>query len=220
MSDDQPSTPPSPLKAAMSVVLKANNVVVAEVDDPALWNEVFSAINSGSSSLARVPAPVLRGPLLAASDPISTAAVLNTPATEPIQKFARELDVDLELLLGACDPTNTEPYLRLDLHHWEAMKKDLPQRGPKAIPPIVLASTVLCLWARHAGLGTVTQSQAQVVLGQINLRDANPGRGLKGADWLQSRQGAQIVLNPSKISKAIVVAAAFCKQDWSAWKAL
>lgn len=221
--EDSESKPVSPLKAAMSVVLKAGSVTVAEVNDPILWNEVFSAINSGSSSIARLATAATHLPQgngLLASDPLTPAITPNTPVSEPIQKFARELDVNLDVLVGACDPTTSEPYLRLDLHHWEAMRRDLPQRGPKALPPIVVASTILCLWARQAGLGPVSQAQAQSVLALINLRDPNPGRGLRGSDWLQSRQGGQIVLNPSKISKAICVANAFCKQEWNAWKAL
>lgn len=203
-----------PLKAAMSVVLKANEVVVAEVNDAALWNAIFAAISSGSSSLAAA-APATPSPV---SDP--AAAVRNTPATEPISKLAKELGVELDVLIGACDPTEAEPYLRLDVHHWEQMKKDLPMRGPKAIPPIVLAASILCLWARHSSHGVVTQSQAQGVLATIGLRDSNATRGIQSAEWLQGRPNGQIVLNPSQISKTVAIASSFCKQDWSAWKAL
>lgn len=205
------------LKARMSVVLKANEVIVAEVDDAGLWNAVFAAISSGSSTIA---SSVQQKLPLSPADSVVETIVRNTPVTEPINKFARELDIDLDLLVGACDPTPTEPYLHLDLHHWEKMKKELPARGPKAMAPIVLAATILCLWSRHAALGGVTQAQAQNVLGVINSRDNNASRGILGAEWLQARSGGQIVLNPSQISKAICVAKAFCSQDWSAWKAL
>jgi hypothetical protein len=227
MKDMEEGKKDGAIKARVSVVLKANEVVVAEVEDATLWTAVLAAINSGLSALGpaipavtAAPAVPLPSQALVGEGSVVDAVVRNTPVTEPINKFAKELGVDLDALAGACDPTPADPYLRLDVHHWEKMKKDLPARGPKAIPPIVLSATILCLWARHAGVGTVTQSQAQNVLAAINCRDNNPSRGIQGATWLQARPGGQIVLNPSQISKAICVAAAFCKQDWSAWKAL
>ena len=217
------STPPEQhqgkaLKAKMVVVLKADELTVAEVEDAALWNTIFAAINSGSSSFLRNSSQPAQSSL--ASTSVVEAVVRNTPVTEPINKFASELNVDLDVLIGACDPTPNEPFLRLDFHHWEKMKKDLPARGTKALPPIVVAATIFCLWARHAALGTATQAQAQSVLAAINSRDPNASRGIASASWLQARPGGQVVLNPSQISKAICIANAFCKQDWSAWKAL
>lgn len=209
-----------PLRAAMTVVLMANEVVVARIDDPVLWNEVFAAINGGQPRLVSASPLAQTPPTLPSADPVAAAVVANTPAIDPLSKFAKELGVDTAVLAGACDPTSSEPYLELDLHHWEKMRKDLPSRGIKAIPNIVVVSTFLCLWARHSSLGVVTQALAQSVLDKINARDANPGRGLAGSDWLQQRQGGQIVLNPAKVSKALVVASAFCTQDWSGWKAL
>lgn len=230
----QTQTKGSPLKAAMSVVLKANDVVVAEVDDPVLWNSVFAAISLGRSTLAAVPAPS-PSPLLSlplpsgrnaldgqgsTADAVIASAMANTPLIEPVQKFARELGVDVDVLIGACDPSVTDPFVTLDSHHWEAMRRDLPSRGAKAIAPIQLAASVLCLWARHAGIGAVTQSMAQNVLANIAGRDPNPGRGLDSSDWLQRKQGGVVTINPAKISKAIVVVAGFCNKDWGAWRAL
>jgi hypothetical protein len=224
LNDSAEARKDGPLKAAMSVVLKANNVVVAEVDDPILWNEVFSAINLGNSRLAPTVPPaaaVVQAPSgLPAADPVVAAAVANTPAIEPINKLAKEIGVSLDVLVAACEPMSTEPYARLDIHHWEKMKKDLPVRGPKAMPPIVLTATILCLWNRHAGFGSVTQAQAQSVLGGLGVRDNNPGRGLSGCDWLQQKPGGVVALNPAKVSKAICVMSCFCNQDWEPWKAL
>jgi|SRR6185312_224749 len=210
----------NPLRAAMTVMLKANDVVVAQIDDPVLWNDVFAAISGGQSRLTSPAGISALAPALPISDPVTAAVAAvaaNTPAMDPLSKFAKELGVDVAMLSGACDPSTAEPYLHLDLHHWEKMRKDLPSRGVKAIPNIVLVSTILCLWARHSSFGVVTQALAQNVLDAINARDANPGRGLAGCDWLQQRQGGQVVLNPAKVSKALTVASAFCTQDWSAW---
>jgi hypothetical protein len=212
-----------PLKASMSVVLKANEVVVAEVDDAILWNAVFAAINNGSSTLLPVVPTGAQALSLDAANPPAIQIqqqIQETPVAEPLNKLAKELGVELDVLIGSCDPTSSEPHLRLDFHCWEQMKKELPMRGPKAIAPIVLAATALCLWARSGGVGPITQGQAQAVLATLGLRDPNASRGIKSAEWLQSRPGGQIVLNPSQVSKAILIASCFCKQDWSAWKAL
>lgn len=217
MKDKDSQAKNGPLKASMSVLLKANEVVVAEVDDAVLWNAVFAAISSGSSVLSTAPAAAAQTPVV---DAVVQPFANNTPVAEPINKFAKELGVDLDVLVGACDPAPAEPYLRLDVHHWEQMKKELPMRGPKAVAPIVLTASMLCLWARHAGIGVVSQAQAQTVLGTINVRDSNATRGIQGAEWLQARPNGQIVLNPSQVSKAIAIASCFCKQDWSAWKSL
>lgn len=236
MSEPEETQPKaSPLKATMSVVLKANDVVVAEVDDPALWNAVFAAIRAGQSSFpiqtaasmsqsqsaphsmltANVPPGSLSG-----ADAIVADTMANTPAIEPIHRFAKELGVDINIVIGACDPTSADPYIVLDLHHWEAMRRGLPSRGAKSVSPIQLVTSILCLWTRHAGFGAVTQVMAQNVLANIGSRDPNAGRGLDSSDWLQRKQGGVVVINPAKISKAIVLVAGFCSKDWSAWRSL
>jgi hypothetical protein len=48
------------------------------------------------------------------------------------------------------------------------------------------------------GLRNPTQAQAQAVLNTINIRDKNASIGIRGAGWLQSRPGGEIVLNPAQ----------------------
>jgi hypothetical protein len=110
------------------------------------------------------------------------------------------------------------PFMHLDPHCWEEMKKHVPQRGSIAIAPIVAAATLLALWFRAASLGNLTQAQAKQVLGTIHLTDPNASRSLKNTSWLQGRPGGQIVLNPAEISKAVKLAKCFCTKDWAAWK--
>lgn len=218
------SEKPSVLRAAMSVVLKANDVVVAEVENPTLWNAVFAAINAGNSSLSsasltqslQVPSAAIGS----SGSPYAADAASNTPALEPIDKFAKELGLEKLTVEGACDPSTSDPFITLDRHCWESMKSTLPARGTSAISPIVLASTILALWNRHAGFGSVTQALAQNALAQIGARDSNPTRGLDGCDWLQRKQGGAVTVNPARVSRAIVIAACFCSRDWSGWKNL
>jgi hypothetical protein len=207
----------------MSIVLKANDVVVAEVENPTLWNAVFAAINAGSSGLPSSLTQALQAPPAAiGSIGLSYAAdtASNTPALEPIDKFAKELGLDKATVEGACDPSTSDPFITLDRHCWESMKSTLPARGVNAITPIVLASTILALWNRHAGFGAVTQLLAQNTLAQIGAKDSNPTRGLDGCDWLQRKQGGAVTVNPARVSRAITIATCFCSRDWSGWKNL
>lgn len=99
------------------------------------------------------------------------------------------------------DSSVSAAYLRLDVRCWDQMRSQLPRTGLTAIAPIAASATLLALWFREAGLGNATQSQAQAVLHSIGIRDQNPSRGIKNSDWLQSRTGGQIVLNPAAILK-------------------
>ncbi len=98
------------------------------------------------------------------------------------------------------------------------MKKQVPERGSLAIPPIVTAATLLTLWFHKAGLGTATQAQAKAVLATINVTDPNASRSIQNTSWLQGRSGGQIILNPAEVSKAVKLAKYFCTKDWTSWK--
>ncbi len=209
----------SSIRARLTVVLKAEEVVVAESADADLWQRVLFAINTGESfesELVRgvnsAVTPPLRDEL--GQPPITTG---RQTADSPIDNLARKLGVTPEQVEGACAPSISDPFMHLDMHAWSAVKSQLPERGAKALSPIAVAGTLLALWFKEASIGTATQSHAHKVLATISLQDKNPTRGIRSATWLQSRPGGQIVLNPAAIQKAILLARCFCVQDWKAW---
>ena len=199
------------VKAKLSVILKADDLVVEESTDPILWQRVLAAINSRSSELK----------VDSVGDNSPPGASLTTgsagSAASAVDRMARQIGTDRSVLEGACSPMADPPYLHLDLHCWEDMRRQLPPRGRSAVAPIVISGTLLALWLRAAGLPNPTQAQAQAVLDTINVRDANPSRGIDRAEWLQSRSGGQIVLNPAEISKAVRLARCFSTKDWAGW---
>jgi hypothetical protein len=208
----------SQLKARLTVLLKADDVVVAEAEDALLWQRVLKAINSGSAELAdESPAQRRQGAPPAAEEPTEPDET-HADADSFVGKLARQLGVGQNVVTGACDPTVAEPYLHLDMHNWSAVKTQLPPRGASALSPVVVASTLLALWFRAANLGNPTQAQAQRVLATINVQDKNASRGLKGAPWLQTRSGGQVVVNAAQIERAILLAKCFCLKDWKPWK--
>jgi hypothetical protein len=202
------------VKATLTVILKANDVVVAEVEDPALWQRVLTVIHGGKTDggvdLAgtKTPAPL--------PTPASDANL--SGATGPLGLMAQQLTLDAALVQGACSPQADPPYMHLDPHCWEEMKRQLPSRGSTAVAPIVTATTLLALWFQKSGLGNPTQAQAKAVLATINVTDPNASRSIQNTSWLQSRAGGQVVLNPAEISKAVKLSKCFCSKDWSAWK--
>jgi hypothetical protein len=195
------------VKAKLVVVLKANDVVVAEAEDPALWQRVLAAINAGHRAVASL------GSL---DESLSDPPPNDGSDNSLVIKLAGQLGLTVEPVVAALDPKTASPYLTLSEHCWEAMKKKVPATGPTAMSPIVVAATLLACWFRVAGLGNPTQAQAQQVLGTINLGDGNPSRGIKRASWLQRRGGGQVALNPAEISRAMKVTAFFCSKQWEA----
>jgi len=210
--------PMTSIKTALTVILKAGDVVVAEKEDAALWQQVLAAINNGGQLSSSTVLPELspQGP----PNPNGGGLTANGGDTNSpmLAKFAAEIGVAIEQLQAACDPVLSEPYIHLDVHKWEAMKKLLPVRGRGALSNIVVAATVLALWFRTAQLGNATQALAQGVLANIGASDANPSRGIQSASWLQTRAGGTVLLNPAEITKAKKLLQCFVTGDWTAWK--
>jgi hypothetical protein len=198
------------VKAALSVVLKADDVIVAEVQDPVLWQHVLTAINAGK--------PAINTTSLTGSVATKPEDNGGPDPADPLGQLALQIGIDANVVRGACSPTLHSPYLHLDAHCWEAMKKAVPSRGTLAIAPIVVAATLLGLWFHKTGLGNPTQAQAQEVLGTVHIVDKNASRAIQNTSWLQGRGGGQIVINPAEISQAVKVAKCFCTKQWSEWK--
>lgn len=200
--------------AKLRVRLLAEEVVVAESDDAGLWHRVFGALHGGSSRLGDGQDEPGTGERSNGSpgEQAGTKARHRRTSATGIESFAEELGLSVEEVEGACGPSPEAPYLHLDSHCWEALKKNTPKRGPSAISPIALAATVLALWFRHAGMsGGPTVQQCQEALETMNLADKNPQRGVRNCDWLKSG-GSGITINPASMSKAIRMAAAFCSK--------
>jgi hypothetical protein len=197
--------------AALKVQLLANDVIVAESDSSALWHSVFQAMENDET----LASPASRGRSQDDAEPESAAP--NAPRGRPssdglLDGFVKELQLDPAVVEGACGPSREAPYIQLDKHHWESLRKNTGERGPKALAPAVLAATLLVLWWKHAGQdGSPTISDIAPILGTIHLPAFNVRRSLENCRWLQLR-GKAISLNPSRTSSAVTVARAYCRQ--------
>lgn len=209
------------VKASLRVLLLANEVTVAESDDPSLWQYNLAAITGGRLPPESHPGgktlPPTQG-VLRPPDRQADAQHTNDrngnggAAGGGIERFAEQLRVDIAVLEAACDPSSEPPYMHLDLRAWQEFKRNTAARGTSSVPPVVMAATLLVLWFPIASLGAVTINQAQAVLGTIDARDKNPARGLRNCNWLQTRDDV-IRLNPTRFNMALAVARAYCNQQ-------
>lgn len=197
------------VKAKLTIILKANDTVVAEIDDSSLWQEVLSAVNSGTKLNVGADVDSKQGTKLKGTPDNPDAG------GTALSGFAVELGVSQAVAKGACGPTSNSPYVHLDKHHWEALKKNTPERGAKSVGAVVLAATLLVLWKEKAGLGATTMKEAASVLETIGVPGKNYSRSINNCEWLQLRNGS-IVLNPAQTSRAIAVAKAYCMKE-SPW---
>lgn len=194
------------VKANLKVQLLADSVLVAESEDPILWRKVFAAMQKPNAAQADAELE-----LDSSVDDLmdQTSSGSTGKSAKGFSGLAKELNVSVNELKGACDPGTDAPYIHMDAHHWEALKKNTGTRGPNSIAPVALAATLLSLWFRHGDIeGNPTVGQCQEVLGTIDLRDQNTTRSIKNCEWLQQRANG-IVINPAKKSQAIKMARAY-----------
>lgn len=194
------------LTAKLRIILKAENVVVAESDDPLLWQRVLAAIDRGDNELDCSERKPLEDPKGRSKedDQLSTKG-----AGDLIDQFAEEISVSRSQILGSCDPATEAPFIVLNKHNWEHLKKATPKRGPDAIAPQTLAATLLVVWKEVANLDPPTTIETAAVLQTLALSTRNVTRAINNCQWLQLR-GQIIRLNPAEVSRANGLAKAYC----------
>lgn len=194
------------VKAKLMVRLLANDVVVAESENDVLWRRVLSEMQGGTS----LP---IDDDVIGEERELEGGGEARGRRGAGTTGLAKELGVKIADLDGACTPENKEPFIHLDERCWEAFKKNTPARGPKAVAPIQLAGTLLCLWFKQANIDDgPSLAQAQAVLGTIGERDNNASRAIKNCEWLQTR-GGKLRINASRHSRAIHIAKAYVMQS-------
>jgi len=191
------------LRARLRIILMADEVVVAESEDPRLWHATLRAVSDEGGEGER---HTFSGP----RDGEREAERLAVAA------FAEELGVDPEAVQAACAPKAIAPYVFLDRHHFESFKRLTPERGRNAVSNIVLALTLLLLWADKMRLARVAVRDGTAVLRTIGARDDHPGRAVDNCPWIR-RSMNRLVLVPEEISKAIAVARAYCTKTSPDW---
>ncbi len=196
----------------LKIILQANETEVAISENPKLWQKVLLAINNDSYQLTTEKQ-------LQPESNMSSQDELQDELHDKLQFFAEEIRVPLDNLKGACSPSLEPPYIYLDKHHWEALKKATPQRDRNSISSSIVAITLLILWKDIAGLGDTKLIEAQKVLDTLGLIDFHARRSISNCEWLQIR-GDKVKINPAHTSKGILLSNAFCLKEYPIKKEL
>lgn len=183
-------------KLDLIVKLFAGETLVDQSTDAGLWQRVLSEI---------------RG-LTAAPKPPAFSGMEGSDASAAVRGFAKTVGVTPEEIVGSLDPTSEAPFIHLNSHDWEALKRNTPVKGPGAVSPSVLAATALVLWQKHSSIGDVTLQAVRATTSTIDLDDLNAARSVGNCDWLQSKSN-RLALNPSRSSAATRLLRAYCRRE-------
>src|SRR5690348_5293760 len=121
------------VKAQLKVQLLANDVVIAESESSALWQAILRAIEGGEP----LQPPEMSRP---APAEVKNPSVSPPPARESdtgadsVAMFANDLRLSRAVVEGACGPSADAPYIHLDRHCWESLRRNTAERGPTAVP--------------------------------------------------------------------------------------
>jgi hypothetical protein len=188
-------------KPDLIVKLFAGDTLVDQSTDAGLWQRILSEIRGLAAPTPPVT-PKTPGPL--------RSGIGDTNA--PVTAFAKSVSVTAEEIVGSLDPTSESPFIHLNSHDWEALKRNTPAKGPGAVSPSVLAATALVLWQKYSSLGDITLQTVRATMSTIDLDDPNAARSIGNCEWLQNK-ASRIALNPSRSSAATRLLRAYCRRE-------
>lgn len=186
------------IKANLQIRLYANNLLVANTDDPVLWQRVLACITTGETPNIDVRP----------QGPTDVPDIRHSNQT-PASRLAQQLELPATTIQAALAPSDDPPFLHLDARTWEAFTKNFPSRGRHSVPGIVLALTALALWLEHLEKDPPTIADGKAVLRTINVEGSNLPRSVDNCDWLQ-RRNEGVSISPAEISAATRVVQAYC----------
>jgi hypothetical protein len=187
-------------KPDLIVRLFAGETLVDQSTDAGLWQRVLSEIRGLTSAPPNIPD---RPPVFGRDGSDTSAAV---------RAFAKSVSVTPEEIVGSLGPTSEAPFIHLNSHDWEALKRNTPIKGPGAVSPSVLSATALVLWQKHSDTGDITLQTVRATMSTIDLDDQNAARSVNNCEWLQTR-GNRLALNPSRSSAATRLLRAYCRRE-------
>ena len=181
-------------------VLYVDEKIVAESTDLTLWQNVLSHIKSGNFASLNKPMDII--------DNSNEVKSVKNEEISDVEKFSKEVEIDCDKIMDACNPSIEAPFIRLDMKTWENYKrKHFENKRP--LPDVVIVATILALWKKSLNLGDVTQKEVLAVLKQLNITATNPTRSYKNCEWLKF-DGNKISLMATKYSLAQKMLADFC----------
>ncbi len=200
------------LKANLVVKLYANDVLVAESDDPVLWNSVMQGAKKTEKPklITHVKTDNENGEN--SSAPTHLPPSPDSGNGDAVVRWANAVAIESDEIIGACYPSHEEPFLHIDQHYWAAFKANTPKRGNNALTSVIIVSTLLVEWFKYAKLGDCTYTQVKKILHELGAEPQNPSRSFNKCPWL-AKHGDVIKLNPANVLQADAVVKAFCTKQ-------
>ena len=192
-------------KPDLVVKLMAGDTLIDQSADVSLWQRVLAEIRGVAPPLT----PISPGIFVAPAGQKAALAASSQSNLSSIEAFAADLGITLDELEGGLGPSMEAPFISLDDHSWETLKKNTGKRGPGAVSPAVLAATALTFWQAHAKFDGITFQMVRATLETIHLEDANASRSIGNCAWLQEK-GGRIVTHPARKSSGRNLLRAFC----------
>ena len=185
---------------AFKTILYVDEKIVAESTDLTLWQNVLSHIKSGNITSLNKPMDII--------DNNNEVQSVKNEEISDVEKFSKEVEIDCDKIIDACNPSIEAPFIRLDMKTWENYKrKHFENKRP--LPDVVIVATILALWKQCLNLGDVTQKEVLAVLKQLNITATNPTRSYKNCEWLKYDSN-KIILMATKYSLAQKMLVDFC----------
>jgi len=195
------------IHAKMRVVLEVDGKAMAESTDLRICAEVLRLM--GAEVDGELQETLGRDN--AEAQPPQPAGEPEGPQGAATVKLAEEIEVSDGQLIGAIDPSEQPPFIRVNKRNWEGLVRAMPKRGRGAVSPLALVLTALSVWKDSANLGRASVAEGLGVLRALGLDDKNTKRSIANCEWLMER-GDGVVLNPGMMSQALEVVRALCEK--------
>lgn len=183
-------------------VLYVDDKIVASSSDLDLWQDILTTIKSNKTNNS-VEKTCNNNNIQRVDKEVTNSS------NSLLERFAKEIEVDCDMIKDACNPSEEAPFIRLDMKTWENYKRKHFE-NKRALPDVVIAGTILALWKKSANLGDATQKEVIKILKQLNILATNPTRSYKNCEWLKYENG-KIVLMATKYSLAQRMFLEYCQ---------
>lgn len=195
------------LTAKLTVALFMNNTQVASIEDPVLFNRILGHLTGAKATVPNVNKVDSESEVEPGRENRISAA---------LTRFASETGISEDMIVSACEPSGTSPYLHISDVHLAAFVKNQPKRGPTSLSQPSIVATLLAYWGRLMNVAVYTKEVTQV-LGDIGIDEKNMGRVMKRCGWLMARDGV-LRVRPDSVHMVIEISRAFCSKTPVKWR--
>lgn len=202
-----------PTKAKLTIKLYADDKLIAEIENAALWNRILSYDVDEPITLTQQgdTAGYMQVSENASADESELVGVVSIEKSLSA-KIASDAGVSEDQVEGALSPECEDPFITIEHKNWSLYKKSLPAKGPKAYPDVVIAATLILICLRSTGTKEVSKKTVSRVVNEMGGNIKNAHRSYVNCEWIKV-DSEKLKLNPSKFNEALDVFVAFVQAN-------